>query len=233
MSDWSTYQLSDFLLFSPRTYYRLFELYNNEIWPGQTLALLAGLLTLVLFRSPGVWQTRTIFAVLGASWLWVAWGYHYARYSTINWVATYYAMAFAFEAVLLIVIGVGQGLRIRRPGGWSGAVPAGLVVFGVTVQPLVGPLVGRAWSAAEIFAIAPDPTIVVTLGMLSLACGWLKWLLLPIPILWCLISGATAWAMHAPDAALMPVIAALALVAALSRRGGGTETGRACEQEDR
>ena len=35
MSEWWTYTLSDFLLFSPRTYYRLFELYNDEIWPAQ------------------------------------------------------------------------------------------------------------------------------------------------------------------------------------------------------
>ena len=33
MSEWWTYRPSDFLLFAPRTYYRLFELYNAEIWP--------------------------------------------------------------------------------------------------------------------------------------------------------------------------------------------------------
>ena len=33
MSEWWTYRLSNFLLFSPRTYYRLFELYNSD--PGR------------------------------------------------------------------------------------------------------------------------------------------------------------------------------------------------------
>jgi hypothetical protein len=42
MSEWWTYRPSDFLLFAPRTYYRLFELYNSEIWPLQIVALLAG-----------------------------------------------------------------------------------------------------------------------------------------------------------------------------------------------
>ena len=42
MSEWWTYTLSDFLLFSPRTYYRLFELYNAEIWPAQIVALTLG-----------------------------------------------------------------------------------------------------------------------------------------------------------------------------------------------
>ena len=35
MSEWWTYTLSDFLLFSPRTYYRLLELYNLATWPAQ------------------------------------------------------------------------------------------------------------------------------------------------------------------------------------------------------
>jgi hypothetical protein len=34
MSEWWTYRLTSFLLFSPRTYYRTIERYNLEIWPG-------------------------------------------------------------------------------------------------------------------------------------------------------------------------------------------------------
>ena len=44
MSEWWTYRLSDFLMFSPRTYHRLFELTNAEIWPLQIVTLAAGLL---------------------------------------------------------------------------------------------------------------------------------------------------------------------------------------------
>ena len=32
MLDWS-YRLSDFLLFSPRVYWRMFELHNAALWP--------------------------------------------------------------------------------------------------------------------------------------------------------------------------------------------------------
>ena len=39
MSEWWTYSLSSFLLFSARTYYRLFELYNAEVWPLQIVTL--------------------------------------------------------------------------------------------------------------------------------------------------------------------------------------------------
>lgn len=213
MSEWWTYRPSSFLLFSARTYYRLFELYNAEIWPWQVVALLVGLAILALLRKPGAWQGRTISALLAASWLWVAWAYLYSRYASINWVATYFAAAFALEALLLIVLGVGHGLVWRPPGSWISRAGIGLAIFAVALQPLIGPLVGRSWSQVEVFAVAPDPTVVGTLGVLVLASGWPKWLLLPIPILWCLVSGATAWVMQSPDAALMPAAAALAIVA--------------------
>src|SRR5205807_4521090 len=48
MSEWWTYSLSDFLLFSPRTYYRLFELYNLALWPGQIAAIALGIVLLAL-----------------------------------------------------------------------------------------------------------------------------------------------------------------------------------------
>jgi uncharacterized protein DUF6064 len=214
MSEWWTYELSDFLLFSPRTYYRLFELYNREIWSGQLMGLLAGVAILALLRKPGAWQGRAISVLLAACWLWVAWGYHHARYSSINWVATYFAIAFAVETFLLVVVGFGEGLTVRPLAPWITWTGVALVVFAVVLQPLIGPLVGRPWTQAEVFGSAPDPTVVATLGVLALAGGWPKWLFLPIPILWCLVSGATALAMRSPDVWVMPVAAALAVVAA-------------------
>ena len=221
MSEWWTYRPSSFLLFSARTYYRLFELYNAEIWPWQAVALLVGLAILALLRKPGAWRGRTISALLAASWLWVAWAYLYSRYASINWVATYFAAAFALEALLLIVLGIGHGLAWRPPGSWISRAGIGLAIFAVALQPLIGPLVRRSWSQVEVFAVAPDPTVVGTLGVLVLASGWPKWLLLPIPILWCLVSGATAWVIQSPDATLMPAAAALAIVA-----GGGSVLSR-------
>lgn len=130
MSEWWTYTLSDFLLFSAPTYHRLFELYNREIWPAQIVAL-------------------------------------------------------AF----------------------------GMFVFALIVQPAMGALSGRPWLQAEVFGVAPDPTVVATLGVLMLATRRSPWLLLIIPI----ISGATLWAMESGDALVMPLIALLALLVAVRK----------------
>src|SRR5882724_4931400 len=230
MSEWWTYRLSDFLLFSPRTYYRLFELYNAAIWPGQIAAIVLGIAILALLRAPGRTRGRVISAVLAACWLWVAWAYLLTRYASINWAASYFAAAFAAEALLLIFVGaVGGGLslaatadRVRRAG-------VGIFLFAFAVQPLIGPLLGRPWRQIEIFGVAPDPTVIATLGIL-MAAARTRWELLVIPLIWCAISGATLWTMEAPDAWIMPVAAALALVLAgykslLHRRRAGLESG--------
>src|SRR5690606_2249043 len=84
MSDWWTYRLSDFLLFSPDTYRRLFELYNAGIWPIQMAAALLGLLALAaaLRRSP---REAAVLAILALCWAWVGWAFHLGHYQTINW----------------------------------------------------------------------------------------------------------------------------------------------------
>lgn len=205
MPDWWTYRLSDFLLFSPRTYHRLFELYNAEVWPAHIVALAAGGAVVWLVRRGGAGQGRAVAALLAAAWLWVAWAYHHQRYATINWAAAYSAAGFTAEAALLAWVGlVRNRLRFRSDGFglW-------LFLFALAVQPLSGPLLaGRPWTQIEIFGIAPDPTAVATLGVLLLAAGRVRWELLAVPLLWCAIGGLTLWTMDAPDAFVTPLAAA-------------------------
>ena len=90
---------------------------------------------------------------------------------------------------------------------------AGLCIFlfALFIHPLIGPLAGRPWLQVELFGVAPDPTVVATLGVL-VAAYRPHWELLVIPMIWCAISGATLWAMQSPDALVVPGVAALVLV---------------------
>jgi hypothetical protein len=218
VSEWWTYTLQDFLLFSPRTYYRLFELYNRDIWPAQILTLAAGVAIAALLRSDGIRTGRVIATILAGCWLWVAWGFHFQRYATINWAATYFATAFAVEALLVIWTGVIRG-RLAFGAPVSAVERAGLsiVLFAVVVQPLIGPLVGRDWIQVETFGVAPDPTALATLGIVLLAANRVRWELLLIPVAWCAITGATLWAMGSPDAPVMPLAALLCLILAVRK----------------
>jgi hypothetical protein len=211
MSEWWTYSLSDFLLFSPRIYYRLFELYNVAIWPLQVAALALGAAVPGLLLRDTSWRGRVIAAILAACWLWVAWAYLLQRYDTINWAARYFAIGFALEALLLAWTGIVRD-RLRFPAGAEAARIGGLglFLFALIAYPLIGPLAGRPWTQVEVFGVVPDPTAIATLGVL-VAAQRPHWLLLAAPLIWCAISAATLRTMQSPDAMVVPVAAALAL----------------------
>jgi hypothetical protein len=234
VTEWWSYGLSDFLLFSPRTYYRLFALQNAETWPWHVAILPAAAAVPWLLWATGPRPTvprttgpRTAGRIaaallLAAGWLWVAWDFHHRRYATINWAATYPALAFAAQGALLLALGaVGRTFDRAGPDPTRRRVGLGLIVFAVAVQPFAGPLAGRAWSSVEIVGLAPDPTAVAGLGAALLAGRRARLALLPIPLAWCALGGATAWTMGSPDAPLLPAAALLTLgTLAMAGRAG-------------
>jgi hypothetical protein len=214
MDEWWTYTLSDLLLFSPRTYHRMLERHNEAVWPAQMVTLGLGLGILGLMRRSTPRRGRIISTIVAGLWAWVAWSFLWRRYSTINWAATYLAWLFAIEIVLLIWIGVIRArlsFSLRRNA--TGMVGLALFTLTLAFYPLFAPLAGRSWQQAEMFGVAPDPTVSATLGLLLLAAGRPRWELLVIPILWCSIAGATLWAMGSPEAPV-PLLTALVVLVA-------------------
>jgi hypothetical protein len=232
MGDWLSYTPSDFLLFSARTYYRLFELYNRTIWPAQPLSLLLGLVILWRLHRRGAWQGAVVAVVLAAGWLWTAWAYLLEHYDTINWVARYFAIGFVVEAFLLIWVGaVRNRLSFQLYRDWISRTGMGLFLFALVVHPLMAPLVGRDWKQAEIVGITPDPTVLATLGILLTMANRPPWGLMIAPLIWCALSGATLWTMGSPEAWVMPAAALGALGLAIHRLLPSRGQGRTREPE--
>lgn len=213
MSAWWSYGLSDLLLFSPRVYYRQLELLNQQLWPTQLFTLAAGIGILALTARPPSPASRAVWIALGLLWIWVAWSFLWQRYAAINWAAAYVAPLFALQGLGLIW----SGATHRAPSGgrsatgrvrWAGVA---LLAGAVLLYPVLAGLFGRPWSSAEVFGIAPDPTALATLAVLSGLRWRLRWLLMILPALWCAASGATLWAMMAPDWFVPPLGAAIAL----------------------
>lgn len=214
MTEWWSYTLSDFLLFSPRTYYRLLERHNEAIWPAQIVTLGMGLVILGLLLRPRAQQGRVVAAVVAILWGWIAWAFFWQRYSTINWAAIYIVPLFALEALLLVWIGVVRGgLTFRLTRDAVGMLGIGLFISSLSLYPVIAPLAGRSWQQTEIFGIGPDPTVIATLGLLLLAEGRPRWELLSVPMLWSIITGVTLGAMGSPEAWLPPLAGLLTLAA--------------------
>jgi len=210
MSEWWTYRLTSFLLFSPRTYYRLLELYNLAIWPAQLAGAAIGLAIVLLLIGRRGHDGRIIAGLLAACWLWVAYAFHYQRYAQINWAASWFAAAFAVEALLLVVVGVVAGrLVLRHASRGSLWIATSLVAMSVVGYPLLAPFTGRPWTTAESFGVAPDPTAIASIAVLALVQGRIRWLLLAIPLIWCAVAAATLWAMNNKPSGLIVVVAGL------------------------
>lgn len=212
MSDWWTYSLSDLLMFSKATYFRLFELHNLALWPVQWLALAAGVALFACLWHGGARAGRAAALLLALAWLHVAWRYFAQRYATIHTGAPLFAIGFAAQAVLLLWLASRrQAPRLTPALGTLGKLALGIALVAL-VYPLLAPLGGRPWMGAELFGVAPDPTVALTFGALLL---WrARWPLWVLPLLWCAISSATLIALASRQAW---VLASLALLAAGAR----------------
>ncbi|HEY0817129.1 MAG TPA: DUF6064 family protein [Rhizobacter sp.] len=219
MSEWWTYRPSDFLMFAPRTYWRLFELHNTAWWPAPPLLVLAGgvMLALLLWRHrdvPAAWL-RGVAAALALGWAFGGWAFVAHRYASINWSAEGLAVACAVPALALAALALSKR-RLQAAASaryWAGVLLLGWAVVG---HPLLAPIFGRPLLQAEVWLLAPDPTAVATLGwLLAVQPGahharWLGALAWTATVAWCTVSAATLWTMGSLQGW---VVAGLALAA--------------------
>ncbi|MET0100291.1 MAG: DUF6064 family protein [Sedimenticola sp.] len=223
MEVWLSYSLTDLLLFSPDTYFRLYELNNMALWPLQPFLPVVAFAVLGLSRYGSGMSRRVGLLLLALSWAAVGWWFLYQHYAQINTAAPWYAAAFAIEALLIAGPGFGGTLAAVRP---AYPVLPGLMLFlyALVVHPLIGPLFGRPWSGIELFGAAPDPTAMATLGILLMMGGKMARLLSLIPLAWCLVSGLTFLAMEITYGLSTPAVAVIAVIAnaLLSRRARTT-----------
>lgn len=208
MSEWWTYRPEDFLMFAPRTYWRLFELHNQAWWPAQLLAVSAGLAMAV-----GLWRFRPAAlqwaaGVLAVGCTFVAWTFLWQRYAAINWAAVGFAWAFGAQAVGLLVMATWPSL-VLTAGQVRRRVGLGLLLWALLVYPLLVLGTGRPWTQAEVFGLAPDPTVIGMLGVLLCADAGARAprVLLAVlrmgALVWCAVSAATLATMGSAQAWVM------------------------------
>jgi Family of unknown function (DUF6064) len=195
MGEWASYSLSDFLMFSPQTYWRLVQRYNQGMWPAQAAVLAVALLLLAPAARPWAWRASLL--LLSAAWAWVGWAFHWQRYGEIFLAAPWLAAACWLQTTLLAAAAFGllpQAQRAGDPDAITGRVIVLLALAAYPLQPLLG---GSSWSEAEVFGFMPDPTALATLGWLlaAPASRWLRVGLAVLPALSLLFGLATRWTM--------------------------------------
>ncbi|MDB5945713.1 MAG: hypothetical protein JWQ33_739 [Ramlibacter sp.] len=212
MSEWWTYELSDFLMFSVRTWQRTLELHNRDWFPQQGLGTLAAAGLLWALGRRTQWTLRAALLVLALGWAFVAWAFHWQRYAAINWAAAWFAVGFAAQALVLAWQTSARTPLVLVSDDARGSVGVGLMAAAL-LYPLLALVLGRPVSQSEWFALMPDPTVLATLGLLL--CLRARWPLLTmaVPLLWCAVTGATLWTLKAPEWFALPLAGVLAVLA--------------------
>lgn len=192
MTEWWTYGLSDFLMFSPQTYWRLVARANADWWPAQLLGVAASLALpwFVQRNAP-----RTALLVLALAWANVGWSFQWQRYAEIFLAAPWLAAACGAQAVLLLVAALWPHARDAAPRGRAARMGWVLLALAL-LYPLGAPLTRQPLAHAEVFGFLPDPTALATLGLL-LALPRLRLamraVLAVVPVLSLLLGAATRW----------------------------------------
>ncbi|MBK5939512.1 DUF6064 family protein [Halochromatium roseum] len=240
MPSWSSYALSDFLPFSLETYQRLAELYNARFSAAVAIGLGIGLLALFSLWRPTPWRLRWVLAGFGLCWLWISWAFQLQTLAPLLWAGELFAIAFALQSGLLLASAVlstprlthhwvAQGLAPQSPVGqpqrgvWLGA---GMLVFAVLLLPLIELAAGRAWLGLSCFGSAATPTAIGTLGLAAMLGPRLGWLLMPVPVLWCLVVSLLLFGLDDPLWVLPAFAVPVSLVAALLGRRTWEAPGR-------
>ena len=226
MGEWWTYRPSDFLMFAPDTYWRLFELHNAAWWPAPAMLTLAGIAWLAWAARGGAAAPRAGAAGLALAWALAGTAFVLGRYAQVNWAATALATLPLAASLLLGLLAARTDLRAaagsaRRRAGLL------LVAWALAAHPLLAWAAGRPPAQAEVVGLAPDPTAIATLGLLLLArgpsaatrrLGRAAW---TAGAGWCAISAATLWTLGSAQAAVP--LAALAVAWAATRGGPAGE----------
>ncbi len=220
-TDWLSYRPSDFLMFSPRIYWRLFESLNLAFWPLPAGIALAALTWLGwVWRDggvPGRAAARAALVALALGWAITAWAFLWQRLAPIHWLVGTIAPLFLLQAAALLALALlgavqGHAGRLRRAVGLS------LLLWTLLLHPLLAGLAGRPWMQAEFIALASDPTAIATLGLLLMLRSphWTLRALWVLPVAWCALSAATLWTMGSAQG-WVPLAAVLLAVWAAQR----------------
>lgn len=208
--DWYSYSLSDFLMFGPEVYLRLFVRINQDFWPWHGIAVVMMALIAGFLVRGDTLAKRGILLLLAGAWVWSGTGFLMAYYGPINSPATWFGWAFVLQAALLTLVALvwpwdrGSARPARR---WQ--VGAGWLIM-VALLPLLAVGQSGNWQAVALFGIAPGVTVAASVPCLLLLPRRVRWLFLLLPLLWSMFSAATMWTLGTRLMFVLPV-ATLAL----------------------
>jgi len=195
-TNWLSYSLSDFLMFGPEVFLRLFMRINQDIWPWQGIAVVMLVAIGALLVRGSVQARRGLLLLVAVAWLWSGAGFLMDYYGPINTPATWFGWAFVLQGALLTVVALvwrweaeaGPPALARWLAGVGWVVLVGLASLLTVAQ-------AGNWQSVALFAVTPDVTALGAAPLMLVLPRRVRWLFLLLPLVWGLFSVATLWAL--------------------------------------
>ncbi|NVJ98289.1 MAG: hypothetical protein HWE25_09060 [Alphaproteobacteria bacterium] len=207
LEDWLSYELVDFLMFSPDVYFRMVASYVQYSWPIAALYVSGLAAALWWWYRQG--DMRPVNIAVAVGWALPAYMFFLVRYADIMTASPGFAALFGVEVVLLGWAALRPPPAISMPSGLGAGGWALMCV--AAAYPVVAPSAGRAWDMGEPLGLMPDPIVLLTTAWFVL-CGERRVLPWLAPAIWAIASGLTLHTMGEPDYWLLPILVAVAAI---------------------
>ena len=178
--------------FTTEQFIRVFEKYNQTIFPMQFVLTLVGIVAVGLAVSRKPFANKIISGLLGFLWLWAGIIYHLIFFTKISPPAYAFGAVFVFQGWLFLYEGVVRNrLSFRASQKFYGFLGAVFITYALVIYPLIGYALGRFFPASPTFG-TPCPTTIFTFGLLLWTDKKIPSSLLIVPILWSIVGTSAA-----------------------------------------
>ncbi|HWR25132.1 MAG TPA: DUF6064 family protein, partial [Methanosarcina sp.] len=164
-------------------FFRVFEQYNEVVWPAQVVIYIAAAIVFYLVFRPNKYSSKVVSGILALFWLWMGVVYHWSFFASINPAAYIFGVLFVLQGLIFIIEGIiRDNLEFSVSKDWHSAAGIILMLFGPIIYPILGHFLGHNYPSSPTFGL-PCPTTIFTIGVLLLANRFPKYVAL-IPFLW-------------------------------------------------
>ena len=178
--------------FTTEQFLRVFEKYNQAIYPFQFALILVAIISVFLAASRKPFANKLISYLLGFLWLWMGIVYHLIFFTAISPPAYLFGTLFIIQGLLFLYEGVVRNrLSFRASQNFYGIFGTIFIAYALVIYPLIGYALGRTFTASPTFG-APCPTAIFTFGLLIWTDKRFPLSLLIIPVLWSLVGTSAA-----------------------------------------
>jgi len=178
------------LPFSQSDFFKVFESYNNAVWPLQILFNILAALVIFYAKRKSRHSSVIILILLSLLWFWMGIVYHIIFFAAINPAAYLFGIIYIIEAILLLYYALFSKLKFGFSPGIYSNISAIMILYALIIYPLLGYQFGHIFPSSPTFGL-PCPTTIFTLAILLLTADDIPISLVIIPVIWSVV-GFTA-----------------------------------------